>query len=143
MNAWDLARYISNLIEVDSLKMQKLLFYTQVVCLVKYNRPAFPDKIEAWEYGPVVPSVYKKLKVHEMPIKIKGTPESEDAEALYSADLVIDFYGKFSGVELINLTHSGKPWQEAYNKGRNHEITNKAIKDYYKKIISFKQSNEK
>lgn len=140
MKAWDVARYISNMIEVDNLKMQKLLFYTQAVCLLKYNRPAFPDKIEAWDYGPVVPSVYNKLKKKDPPIKIResgSTTAKGDPDAIYSADLVLGFWGKFSGVELINFTHSGKPWREAYRRGRNAEITNKSIKDYYKDVIYF------
>ena len=138
-NVFDIASYITNLIDVDKLKLQKLLFYIQAVSLVRFNKPAFPEKIEAWEYGPVVPDVYKKIKKYDVPIKVKrATNDPLDTNVIKSIDMVIKYYGGMSGIELMTETHSEPPWINAYKKGSNSEITTKAIKDYYKTVYTFK-----
>jgi uncharacterized phage-associated protein len=54
----------TNSIEGDltNLKLQKLLYYCQINSLKKYKTPLFDDVIEAWDYGPVISSVYKQYK---------------------------------------------------------------------------------
>lgn len=47
---------------LTNLKLQKLLYYSQGFYLAIYNKPLFPDRIEAWVHGPTVPSVYKRLQ---------------------------------------------------------------------------------
>lgn len=42
---------------ISNLRLQKILFYIQREYL-KRGLPAFPDPIEAWQFGPVVPNVY-------------------------------------------------------------------------------------
>jgi uncharacterized phage-associated protein len=137
--ALDVANYIIGNIEVDPLKLQKLLFYTQAVALVKHGIPAFSDPIEAWDYGPVVRSVYddyKKYGYASIPA-LEGKSAHPDPRIVNSADLVIEFYGKKTGSALINETHSEAPWRNAYKKGQNTEITIETIKKYYKDVFVF------
>ena len=47
---------------ITNLKLQKVLYFAQVHYLTILNRPLFSDKIEAWEYGPVVPGVYRQYR---------------------------------------------------------------------------------
>lgn len=67
-SAKDIARYIisyfSSLKENDltNLKLQKLLYYVQVEHIRIYGSKAFPERIEVWECGPVVPDVYEIYK---------------------------------------------------------------------------------
>ena len=42
---------------VSNLKLQKLLYYVQGFHLAVFGEPLFEEEIEAWMYGPVVPSV--------------------------------------------------------------------------------------
>ena len=61
-NAIDLAKYIVSKCIKDShpisnLQLQKILYYIQKDFLQR-NEMAFPDDIEAWQFGPVVPNVY-------------------------------------------------------------------------------------
>lgn len=135
--ALDIAAYISNLIDVDHLQIQKLVFYTQAVALVRFNKKAFSDHIEAWEYGPVIPALYRAVKDSKRPIKIKKASDVTDPDIIKSADMVIKHYGKMSGVALIAETHSEAPWVNAFKKGRNTEIKQRAIKAFYKTIYSF------
>lgn len=137
--ASDVAEYIIRSIPTDPLKLQKLLYYTQAISLVKFNVPAFDDKIEAWDYGPVIREIYDKYKEYGY----SNIPRSEtkkgklDIKIISSLDLVLEHYGPMTGSALINETHSEKPWREAYAKAQNTEITQKAIKGYYKTIYTF------
>lgn len=137
--ARDVAAYIIKTIPVDPLKLQKLLYYTQAVSLVKHKKPAFDDVIEAWDYGPVVREIYDTYKKYGFDDikKAVGSAEALDVDTINSADMVIEYYGAKSGPALINETHSEAPWQEAYKKGQNTPIAPDAMKKYYKKIFSF------
>ena len=68
VQAIEVAGYICNyptMSDIDNLKLQKLLFYSQTVHLVFNSEPLFSDEIQAWDYGPVIPSVYEKAKRQE------------------------------------------------------------------------------
>ena len=139
----NVVKYIVNRpdFDVTNLKLQKLLYYCQAVHLVLNNDiPLFTDKIEAWEYGPVVPSVYQKYKRCKGCITEKGSVQlaSKDIEAI---DITLDSYGSYSASQLISAVHAEKPWIEAFDKGRNTEITTRAMFDYYKTIYSFKDAD--
>jgi uncharacterized phage-associated protein len=138
--AIEVAKYITDIIDITQLKLQKLLYYTQAVCLVRYNKPAFEEIIEAWDYGPVVPEIYRKFRQTKKIIKI--TPEvrvPRDPDILLSADMVIGYYGRMDAPALIRETHSEAPWREAYIEGENRPITNEAIKKYYQTVFIFNQ----
>ncbi|MCR5319091.1 MAG: DUF4065 domain-containing protein [Treponema sp.] len=141
MNINTAAEYICNYpdIYVDNLKLQKLLFYAQAVSLVLGKKPLFQDKIEAWDYGPVVPCIYRKYKKYDAQIPKKKTTQKghEDPECFHWIDLALSHYGDMTGSQLITLTHSEKPWQTAYAKGRNTEITKTSIKAFYSKIFHY------
>jgi len=49
---------------ISNLKLQKLLYYAQGIHLALYGKPLFNDPIEAWQYGPVVDSVYQTYKTN-------------------------------------------------------------------------------
>ena len=51
-------------IRLDPLQLNKLLYITQCFSLGISGKPAFGDKIEAWKYGPVIKSIYKKFECH-------------------------------------------------------------------------------
>lgn len=140
--AVDLSKYIIGLIEVDNLKLQKLLYYCQGIHLARVDEAIFKDRIEAWTYGPVVPTVYRKYKKYGLEtIKedIKEKIKFKDKE-FETIDMVLLYYGNLSGLELVSRTHSDTPWINAFNKNRNNEITKKAMKEYFKSNIKFTES---
>ena len=63
--ATEVARYFLSLTDEDAgelisnLKLQKLLYYAQGFHLAIFGGPLFPESIEAWQHGPVVPEVYR------------------------------------------------------------------------------------
>ncbi|MCY4088947.1 MAG: DUF4065 domain-containing protein [Candidatus Saccharibacteria bacterium] len=128
------AEYISH------LKLQKLLYFTQAAHLALYERALFKDKIEAWDYGPVIPSVYQHFKSQRS--RFIRNPKSLqykkiDKDAQEFLEQIWQIFGKFSASKLVNLTHSHEPWKSACKK-TNRIITQDALKAYYKNIFSFK-----
>jgi uncharacterized phage-associated protein len=138
-DVFNLAEYIINYPEiyVDNLKLQKLLFYCQAVSLAINKKPIFNNRIEAWDYGPVVPEVYAKYRNGDLGIEKSDAEVKVDPEDLKMADLALDHYGSMSGSKLIQLTHSERPWQDAYKQGRNTEITQQAIQKFYSTIYRY------
>ena len=105
--AMSVARYIAaKLPNSGELQRQKLLYYCQAWTLVWTGRPLFPDRIEAWQKGPVVPSVWKVQVTPDL-----GAVSDEEKAAV---DAVLEFYGGMSGQSLMDLTHEEQPWQHAW-----------------------------
>ncbi len=121
---------------VTNLKLQKLLYFAQAYFLSKLGRQLFTEKIEAWEYGPVVPEVYKKYRTNGSdPIfseDDKSSLTDEDKEELKK---VWDTFGGYSASRLVDIAHAHNPWKEAY-ASTNKEITPKALTDYYSPLLN-------
>ena len=49
---------------ISNLKLQKVLYFIQAYFLTKKkdHTPCFDEKIEAWDFGPVVPEAYHEYK---------------------------------------------------------------------------------
>ncbi len=48
--------------DISNLKLQKLLYYCQAYSYALMGKPMFAEDMEAWDYGPVVPSIYQEYK---------------------------------------------------------------------------------
>lgn len=121
---------------VSNLKLQKLLYYVQGFHLAAFGEPLFEEEIEAWMYGPVVPSVYD----HYQEYGNKGIePEdkvlelSPKEEALFAE--VLRVYGDYSAIGLMNLTHNESPWKST-PEGRGNVIDKEKLRSFFKTRIS-------
>src|SRR5208282_4587731 len=54
--------FIENLSRVDPLKLQKLVYFAHGWHLALRDQPLIDELVEAWDYGPVVPSLYHQFK---------------------------------------------------------------------------------
>ena len=140
------------------MKLLKLLYFAHGWHLAILGRPLLDERVEAWKFGPVVPSIYHEFKdfglnaISRLARKLsleKGelvftTPEicpSGVAESVLK-DLVWGIYGKLSASSLSNLTHqSNSPWYEVwFNRGGMHikgtDIPDELIRDYFKRKMS-------
>lgn len=121
---------------LTNLKLQKLLYYQQGFHLAFFGTPLFDDTVEAWMYGPVVPSVYEKFSSYgssSLPDVDEPIMLTEDEEKLFNE--VYDAYREFSAIGLMNRTHKEKPWKEATPHDRGTVISQDSMKDYFKTQI--------
>ncbi|MUG99372.1 DUF4065 domain-containing protein [Scytonema sp. UIC 10036] len=141
VNVHDVASYILEKIgPLMAMKLQKLVYYSQAWSLVWDEEPLFPEKIEAWANGPVVPALYNshrgQFKVSELPEGNSGNLTPTQRETI---DEVIKFYGNRSSLWLSDLTHKEDPWINArqglmLGERGNQEITHAAMAEYYSSL---------
>lgn len=110
---------------ITNLKMQKVLYYVYVWAYIEFKEVLFTEKFEAWPNGPVLPSVYGKLKQFgSSPIDLSfaDLESQEDLNSLVTSlgnelteliDDTFEKYGSKSAFELVNLTHNELPWKNA------------------------------
>ena len=105
---------------ISNLQLQKILYYIQKTYLRREDM-AFPDYIEAWQFGPVVPNVYYYFcGFGAMPITASYNIfiEPEDAEII---DKIVEEKRKHEPWDLVAETH--KPdgaWSRAYKDGEGN-----------------------
>lgn len=114
---------------ITNLKLQKLLYYAQGCYLAIYDKPLFDDPIEAWQHGPVIPSVYHEYKRYGgQGIEFTGYDGKIDQD---TESFLIDVYntwGQYSAWGLRNMTHQEDPWK---NTPEDSVIPQDAIKKYF------------
>lgn len=59
---WMLLKSKERSVDLDPLKLQKLIYFAQGRCLRETKRPLVDEYAEAWPYGPVFPSAYHEYK---------------------------------------------------------------------------------
>ncbi len=125
---------------ITNLKMQKLLYYAQAWHLVYFDKLLFDENIKAWDFGPVVPSVYTEYKEFGAnPIIIDVDSSLEDLfnqDTLEFLEAVYGNYIKYSAHDLVNITHNERPWIESYKEGESNTINCDLIKEYYTKLLN-------
>lgn len=98
---------------ICNMKLQKMLYYMQGFYLAYFDKPFFKEEVEAWMYGPVVPTIYDKYKKHEK----KGISYNGEVITLINKeegglfDEVYHVYNQYSAIGLMDRTHSEKPWK--------------------------------
>lgn len=137
---------------ISNLKLQKVLYFIQAYFLInkKDHNPCFDEKIEAWDFGPVVPEAYHEYKQYgsgDIPtvksyflfdngdiwnskrVEYNDNIISPDDKKLI--DKVIDKFSNYSATDLVSLTHRQSPWIDVYAPCQNNEITIESIRRYF------------
>jgi uncharacterized phage-associated protein len=119
---------------VSNLQLQKLLYLSQMIYMGRNDgKPLFDGSFQAWDYGPVIPSLYHRAKSYgAQPLAdifydaLKFQPEDPRRKTL---DDVCERFLKFTPGELVDITHWEKgAWAKAYvPSARNIPISNDAI----------------
>ncbi|THA54569.1 DUF4065 domain-containing protein [Lactococcus lactis] len=140
-------------IEINNLKLQKLLYYFYAMNLVNGNGTPFREKFEKWQYGPVLPSVYHSYKqfggfnISEVPKHFRFNSQTDNFESYQfnindlpedMRNLIDNFVrslSKFSPFELVERTHEHDEWKESeqlINMGiKNLEYNDEATIKYF------------
>jgi uncharacterized phage-associated protein len=134
---------------ITQLKLLKLVYLSYGWVLAVLKRKLFEEEIEAWEYGPVVPSLYHEFKrFGSRPITERSVYMDENGQITTPSipydDLARDVmkkswdvYKPFTAVALVNKTHEPEtPWAKHYGAhGANTPIPDQEIQDYFTKEI--------
>lgn len=140
---------------ITQLGLIKRVYIAHGFSLAIFHKPLLDprfDKVEAWRYGPVIPSVYHSFKQFKAnPITEKTvvmnwneekcmpefhTPELEDKQAQDIVKMVWRRYSKMSDSSIVTLTHrKGTPWDVCYIQGENQQIPDEVTESYYKQIV--------
>ena len=95
-------------------KLQKIVYYCQAWSLLWDDDALFPEEIEAWANGPVVPVLYRAHRGRYRISCLKGgNPDNLSADQRDTIDAVLEFYGDRSPQWLSDLTHMEEPWRTA------------------------------
>lgn len=138
-SALEIARYIiwycgQNGYSVSNLKLQKILYFVQAEFLVETGHPSFFEDIEAWDFGPVVPEVYREYKIFgssNIPTFFIGKRVYLRNSEMDLINGIVDECSEYTDSKLVEITHSQKPWIIAYHSGRNRVISNDSIREYF------------
>ena len=131
---------------ITHLKLQKLLYYAQGICLAIFNRPLFEEQIEAWPHGPVVREVYNIYspnKRNTINIELDGEKEEiinrlETNKDVYEVlNLAYDNFAIYTAWQLRDMTHQDNtPWDITQKtNGMFSAIDTELIKEYFKKEV--------
>jgi len=103
---------------IDHLKLQKLVYFAQAMRLAAYDEKLFDEPIEAWPLGPVISSVYHEFKPNQDRLipEDQGSDEGINDEVQEFLKQIWLQFGKYSSIQLVNLTHQHAPWSEAKKK---------------------------
>lgn len=150
LSGMDVAQYILSKVKCTHLKLQKLVYLCYAEYLCNTKKRLFDDKIYAFQYGPVVDSVYKhfhgkydvgsdcdtpdmKTEVKTLPAKSRILFAEFGIDKLVSIDRTIEKYGEYSAHDLVDITHSEKgPWKKVYIDGKRYiPISDDVILQYH------------
>lgn len=147
IGAWDLARHLLSRIKpeqgdsITHLKLQKLLYYCQGWHLAAFGAPIFREEVEAWELGPVVRSVYGRVKgfgdaaIPPSMIDFENLP-ALDHDAEWLVQQVWERYARFSGSELVTMTHREEAWRKNHVAGRPDSIIPRSdLEDWFRHVL--------
>ena len=128
---------------LDQMQPHKLLYFVQAASLAWFEEPAFSERIEAWQYGPVVRRVaglYMDFDADPIPVPVRGRPERLDKKLSWVVDRVLAEFGHQSGVALAKLAKVDHgPWQVARGTlgpeaPSDNEITQASMRDYHRRF---------
>lgn len=105
---------------ISNLQLQKILFFCQKDYMQKTGEYLFFDDFEAWQYGPVIPSVYRQYSLWGG-TKITWTSETSVTLPPKITNILIPVIQKYRDYEpwmLVEKTHvKGSSWYITYCDG--------------------------
>jgi len=137
--------------KTTNLSLQKLVYFCHVWSLIELGRPLIRHQFEAWEFGPVLPYLYREFRGFDR-APIVGRAERIDPvdgkrrRVAYTFDLdtdsllkkIVAFYSRIRAADLVELSHAeGGPWYTVWHHGGSvnpgMQIQDSSIVEFYSK----------
>ena len=128
--------------DMTPLKLMKITYIAHGWMLGVHQRPFFSEDVEAWQYGPVIPELYREAKKFGRG-PVTHLPDEYDFELDADEESIIqqclNNYGHATAGQLVALTHEkGTPWDvtvKKYGHGPGVTIANETIEAYYAELM--------
>ncbi len=122
---------------LTQMELQKLVYIAHGWHLALLDEPLIDEVVEAWKWGPVIPSLYRsfaRFGASAIPAESMKPTLPEKTESLLND--VWEVYKRFTAAELSAMTHKpNTPWSLAFKKEiRNIPISNDSIKLHYNEM---------
>ncbi len=136
--------------KLTPMQIQKLVYLAHGWNLAVAGEALIEGTFEAWDWGPVNRPLYEALRqfgadpVDRLLMWGEDSPFVQyDVFGPIAKENMLDHehevvdrtwksYGEFEAFQLSALTHTpGTPWANVYEKKRNREVSNSAIREYF------------
>lgn len=164
VSALDIAKLLLSIQPMSNLKLQKMIYLVYADYLKSTKKKLFKDKIVAFQYGPVVESIYQHYKIHgrsriefedktiklevkdddklitldeiTVPVTLAKMLQSDNIiDILSSVRKTFEKFGSKSASQLVSITHrDGSPWD--MTKKYNDVIEDELILKYHSVELS-------
>lgn len=119
------AKYVCQLKswQVTNLEINKILYIATLIFMGKNNSatPLVYENFQAWDYGPVLPSVYHKLKAYgNAPVQdvFLSQPDIGDCQESASISEAVNLLTNMSPGQMVAITHwENGAWAKNYQAG--------------------------
>ncbi len=142
VHAKEAAKYLAKLsgYQLSNLELQKMIYLADMAFTGSHKERLVDESFEAWDYGPVLPTVYHSCKAFGAnPVQnvfwgvsdIEGTEEAEALKTAYEA------LKDMTPGQLVQNTHwSGGAWYKRYSPGaKGIKITTEDMIEEYERRV--------
>ena len=144
--------------KLTPMQLLKLVYFAYGWYWAVANQRLIDERVEAWKYGPVIPSIYHEFKrfgnepINDFATELRPAPKDgkltfflEEPRIPECDELprqlikrVWEVYKGFSAVQLSRLTHEpGTPWAETPDRDiKGTDIDDGKIRDYFVQLAA-------
>ena len=126
--------------ETTPMHVIKLAYLCHGWMLGIHARSLLSEPVEAWRYGPVVPSIYhryKSFRADAIDTELVDRSRDFDDDQKNIMLGVVEAYREYEAWMLSSITHKqGTPWEKTYRRGHGEGaiIPNKLIQKHYEQM---------
>lgn len=111
---------------ISPMKLQKLVYYAHGWYAGYTGKPLIDEPVQAWQYGPVIPSLYHEFKrfgagsisgkaTDVAGCELREVPAPDDPGIRQFLKNIWTSYGQFTGLRLSEMTHAPDgPWAKTW-----------------------------
>jgi uncharacterized phage-associated protein len=144
--------------QLTPMQVQKLVYFAYGWYLAITGERLLNERVQAWQWGPVIPSLYGEFKPYgsgpilepshefffdngKLALRVHRLASDEPAKDELARQVIAKvwrIYGKYSASELSSMTHAANsPWSRYYDASvRGTDIPDDAIREYFTHIAA-------
>ena len=146
-------------VPVTPMKLQKLVYYAHGWYAGYTQKPLIDETIEAWQYGPVIESIYHEFKpcgskpitrlatdldLDTFDLAVVKSPTDESIRKFLQS--IWNSYSKYTGTALSQMTHApDSPWDITWKRGegvKGLDIPQELIVKHFKEAADRAKSQQ-